>query len=133
FSNLGDLPDYGKEETLQTYTHLAEEFNKIGLTYIHIGLNPNIPDKTLKSIRAVYDGTLIYCNGLDKESAQKAVNSGQADLVAFGRNFLANPDLVNRLKADASLNEVNYSRLYTSGSQGYVDYPVMELETTKIN
>lgn len=123
FSNLGDLPDYDQQEVHQTYAHLAEEFNQIGLAYLHIGLNPNIPEETLKSIRTQYDGTLIYCNGLDKNSAQKAINSGRTDLVAFGRNFLANPDLVSRLKNEVSLNGVDYSRLYTPGSRGYVDYP----------
>lgn len=131
FSNLGDLPDYDEQETHQTYTHLAEEFNKIGLAYLHIGLNPNIPQKTLKSVRTQYDGTLIYCNGLDKDAAQKALDSGQADLVAFGRNFLANPDFVSRIKNNAPLNGVDYSTLYTPGSQGYVDYPVTESLTVK--
>lgn len=131
FSNLGDLPDYDEKETHQTYTHLAEEFNRIGLTYIHIGLNPNIPDKTLKSVRRQFGGTLIYCNGLDKDSAQKAVDSGQTNLVAFARNFLANPDFVSRIKNKEALNGVDYSTLYTPGSKGYVDYPAMELATVE--
>lgn len=133
FSNLGDLPDYDEEETHQTYIYLAEEFDKIGLTYIHIGLSPNIPEKTLKGIRTHYDGTIIYCNGLDKESAQNILDSGQADLVAFGRSFLANPDLVSRWKRNVPLNGVDFSSLYTPGSKGYVDYPVMQLVTTKSN
>ncbi len=132
FSNLGDLPNYDEQEVHQTYTHLAEEFNKIGLVYIHIGLNPNIPAETLKSIRKQYDGTIIFCNGLDKDAAQKAIDSGQADLVAFGRNFLANPDLVKRWKNNNALNPVDYSTLYTPGSHGYIDYPRKESSISEL-
>ncbi len=131
FSNLGDLPNYDKEETHATYVYLAQEFNKIGLAYIHISLNPNIPKKTLQHLRNTYNGSIIYCNGFDKDSAQKAIDSKATDLVAFGRNFLSNPDFVNRLKEDNTLNEVDYSHLYTPGSKGYVDYPVFRLESKK--
>lgn len=126
FSNLGDLPDYGDKETHQTYTYLAQAFDKIGLTYLHLSLNPNIPEETLKAIRRQYSGTIVYCNGLDIEAAQNTLDSGQADLVAFGRNFLANPDFVSRLKNGEALNSIDYSTLYTPGSRGYIDYPAME-------
>ncbi len=60
-------------------------------------------------------GTIILCNGLTPETALKALNAGFADLVAFGRSFLANPDLDNRIATGASLNQPDFNTLYTPG------------------
>lgn len=125
FSTVQDIPYYDEKETINTYMYLAKEFNKISLVYIHLSLNPNIPQALLEGIRAQYHGIIIQSNGLDKVSAQTIIDSGRADLVAFGRKFLANPDLVNKLELDAELNEPNFNTFYTSGAVGYTDYPVL--------
>ena len=64
-------------------------------------------------------------NGYDRDMAQEALASGRADIVAFGRAFISNPDLVERLKQNAPLNELNRDTLYGGGAKGYTDYPTL--------
>ena len=65
-------------------------------------------------------------NGYDKASAEAAVDSGKADLIAFGTPFIANPDLVERYKHDKPLNPLDQATLYGGGAKGYTDYPALE-------
>ncbi len=65
-------------------------------------------------------------NGYDKALAEEAVDSGKADIVAFGRPFIANPDLVTRLKTGAALNAPDTATFYGGGAKGYTDYPALE-------
>jgi N-ethylmaleimide reductase len=65
-------------------------------------------------------------NGYDRQMALDAVASGAADLVSFGRPFIANPDLVRRLRENAPLNSIDRATLYGGGAKGYVDYPRLE-------
>jgi N-ethylmaleimide reductase len=76
-------------------------------------------------VRRHYRGALILNGGFDRASGEAAVQSGLADAIAYGRPFLANPDLPRRLLLDAPLNPVDEARLYTSGPEGYVDYPFL--------
>jgi N-ethylmaleimide reductase len=78
-------------------------------------------------LRAIYTGNLIRNNGYDFASGQEAVKSGAADAIAFGRLLLANPDLVERFRRGAALNQPDYDRLYTGEEKGYVDYPALAL------
>lgn len=126
FNTLGDLKPYAAEEVHATYVYLAEELERIGIAYMHIAVNPSLPRTTLEALRAAFSGTIILCNGLTPETAVNALNGGIADLVAFGRNFLANPDLDKRIAANAPLNPPDFATLYTPGPKGYVDYPVIE-------
>ena len=123
FSTLGDLPAYDANEVHETYQYLAQELEKIQIAYIHISFVPAVEQRTLDAIRQAFNGTIIQCNGLTPETAEAALSSGFADLVAFGRSFLANPDLVERIMANAPLNQPDYATLYTPGSHGYTDYP----------
>lgn len=125
FSTLGDLPLYAEEAVHATYAYLAEEFNKIGIAYLHIGLNPAIPQKTLEAIRAAFTRTIILCNGFDATTAEAALQAGIADLIAFGRAFLANPDLVKRIEKNAGLNTPRMEKAFTPGAEGYTDYPFL--------
>jgi 2,4-dienoyl-CoA reductase-like NADH-dependent reductase (Old Yellow Enzyme family) len=77
-------------------------------------------------IREAYRGTLIINSDYHLEDANAALASGRADAIAFGRTFLANPDLVARLKANAPLNEPNPETFYTQGPEGYTDYPTLD-------
>lgn len=124
-STLGDLQAYDADTTQETYIHLSREFNRIDLAYIHISINPQVPAQTLAAIRTEFEGTLIYCNTFDAEKAEAELNNGDADLIAFGRPFLANPDLEQRLINGAELNAPDFTTLYTPGAKGYTDYPVL--------
>jgi N-ethylmaleimide reductase len=126
FSTLGDLGAYNGDEVHATYEYLAKELDAIGIAYIHISSSPNIPQTTLDAIRANFNGTLILSNGLTPETAEQALAGGIADLVAFGRPFLANPDFVQRIERSAALNQVDYGTLYTPGAAGYVDYATLQ-------
>jgi N-ethylmaleimide reductase len=125
FSTMGDLQAYSPEEVHETYVYLANQLNKIGIAYIHVGMSPKIPQKTLDAIRSAFSGTIIICNGLTPESAEKALEQGFGDLVAFARSFLANPDLDKRIERNAALNMPNLSTAYTPGAKGYTDYPTL--------
>ena len=125
YSTMGDLPVYDSDEIHETYTYLAQELEKIGIAYIHMSFTPAIQQRTLDAIRSAFKGTIIQCNGLTPETAEAALSNGFADLVAFGRSFLANPDLAERIAVNAPLNQPDYTTLYTPGAHGYTDYPVL--------
>jgi N-ethylmaleimide reductase len=124
-STLGDLQAYDADTTQETYIYLSREFNRIGLAYIHISLNPQVPAETLSAIRTEFEGTLIYCNTFTAEKAETELSNGDADLIAFGRGFLANPDLEQRIVNGAELNAPDFTTLYTPDAKGYTDYPVL--------
>jgi N-ethylmaleimide reductase len=125
FSTLGDLPVYAAEEVYETYVYLAEELNKLGIAYLHFGMSPDFSPEMQAAIRAAFDGTIIICNGLTPETAAAVLEQGFADLVAFGRPFLANPDLDKRIAKGAELNMPDYATAFTPGAQGYTDYPTL--------
>ncbi|MBC3791655.1 N-ethylmaleimide reductase [Spirosoma sp. LMG 31447] len=129
YATLSDMPPYDEAAVHQTYAYLSGELNRLGIGYIHVSDNPSIPQKTHQAIRSAFSNTLIYCNGLIAETAEAKLQDGSADLVAFGRSFLSNPDFMSRIEKDAPLNEVDYLTLYTPGTQGYTDYPVLEDST----
>jgi len=123
---LGDLTGYGEEETQSTYAWLAQKLDELQIVYLHIAVNATIPEKTFQAIRENFSGTIILSNGLTPETAEEALQAGFADLVAFGRSFLSNPDFVERIKTSAPLNSVDFGTLYTPGAKGYTDYPVAD-------
>jgi N-ethylmaleimide reductase len=126
YSTLSDMPTYEESEVHETYAYLASELQRINIAYIHVSDNPSIPEKTHAAIRNNFSNTLIYCNGLTPETAEEKLQNGSADLVAFGRSFLANPDFMRRIEKNDPLNELDYMTLYTPGEQGYTDYPVLD-------
>ena len=80
----------------------------------------------IQALRKLFSGAYLANNGYDREAAITAVNSGDADLIAFGRPFIANPDLVTRLAQNAPLNEPVQQTFYGGGAEGYTDYPTMD-------
>ena len=78
------------------------------------------------ALRSRFNGAWMVNNGYDRQMALEAVASGAADLVAFGRPFISNPDLVRRLRENAALNAVDASTLYGGGAKGYTDYPTLD-------
>jgi N-ethylmaleimide reductase len=117
----------GVEEQLLA---LAGELSALGLGYLHVLDHsamgaPPVPEAHKDALRAAFKGTFILAGGFDRESAEAALVAGKADLIAFGRPFLANPDLVERLSRKAELNAPDSSTFYTPGAKGYTDYPVL--------
>ncbi|SDD39107.1 N-ethylmaleimide reductase [Mucilaginibacter pineti] len=125
FSTLGDLQAYDEVVVHETYAYLSEAMNQLKIQYIHISANPAIPPKTFNAIRAGFSNTIILCNGLTAETAEAQLQNGFADIVAFGRSFLANPDFVTRIEKDEPLNPLDFTTLYTPGEKGYTDYPIL--------
>jgi N-ethylmaleimide reductase len=122
-----DMPHY--PEIDETYTYLAEELNKMGIAYLHLVDHsamgaPEVPLEIKKVIRTRFKNILILSGGYDLERAEADVESGFADLIAFGRPFINNPDLVIRLENKLPLSkELKADLLYTPGEKGYTDYP----------
>ncbi len=114
-----------------TYEYLAVKMSKLKLAYIHIVDHssqgaPEVPDIIKNKIKEKFRGTIIASGGLSKEKAEDILKSEKAELVAFGQLFLANPDLVHRVKNDLDLNTPDYNTFFTPGEQGYLDYSLAE-------
>ena len=83
----------------------------------------HLPDAFVQEVRQIFRGGLIWCGGFDKDSAQSALDTGAVDLIAFGRPFIPNPDLVARFENDWPLAEADRSVYYTrKGANGYTDF-----------
>lgn len=112
------------------FTSLATELGELGLAYIHLVDHssmgaPEVPMHIKVSIRDAFGGTIILSGGYDAERAEHDLVEGLGHLVAFGRPFLANPDLLERFRKDAPLNEPKPDLFYTPGAEGYTDYPTL--------
>jgi N-ethylmaleimide reductase len=122
-----DMPHYPEIEA--EYTYLAEQLNRIGINYIHLVDHspmgaPEVPASIKKTFRDKFKNTLILSGGYDKERAEGDLKTGAADLIAFGRPFLNNPDLVERFTNNWPLSaDLDFNIFYTPGEKGYIDYP----------
>ena len=113
------------------FGYLVEELDKRGIAFIHFvegatGGPRDIPGFDFAWARQAFKGTYIANNGYTREMAFDAVESGRADAVAFGRAYIANPDLVQRLKLNAPFNTPNPQTFYVPGEAGYIDYPTLD-------
>ncbi|PJI40994.1 alkene reductase [Ferrovibrio sp.] len=112
------------------FNYVVEQLDRLGLVYIHViegstgGPRDNLPFD-YGALRSRYRGAWIANNGYDRAMAENAVVNGRADLIAFGRPFISNPDLVERLRNDAPLAQLNRTTLYGGGAEGYTDYPAL--------
>jgi len=125
----GVFNDMGSENFRETYLYAAEALNKLKLGYLHVmdglafGFHEKGAPMTLAEFRPIYDGMLMGNCGHTKETAEKIISDGQADVIAFGRPFITNPDLPERFKNNWPLNPAeDMSRWYTPGPEGYIDY-----------
>ncbi|MHC2336685.1 alkene reductase [Bradyrhizobium sp. USDA 4454] len=113
------------------FDHIVDQLNALKLTYIHViegatgGPRDNAPFD-YASLRKRFKQTYIANNGYDFALAEKVLEAGAADLIAFGKPFISNPDLVERLKAGAPLNEWDKATFYGGGAKGYTDYPTLK-------
>jgi len=128
FGVFNDMPLYPTMEA--DYTHLARALNGLGLVYIHLVDHssmgaPPVPESMKATFRSVFERTLILSGGYDAARAESDLAAGKCDLVAVGRPFLANPDLVARWKSGAAENAADSSTFYTPGPKGYTDYPAL--------
>jgi N-ethylmaleimide reductase len=115
---------------VSSFVHGAARLRELGLTYVHV--LETLPGDMMATtgtptvhphIRAAFGGTTILNGGYDRAKGDAALDAGEADAVAFGVPFLANPDLPRRLQESAPLNGPDFATLYTPGTKGYTDYP----------
>jgi len=112
------------------FDYIADELNALGVVYLHVvegatGGPRDVAPFDYGSLRRRFTNTYIANNGYGLDLAATQLAQGHADLFAFGRPFIANPDLVQRLKTGASLAQLDPATLYGGGAQGYIDYPAL--------
>jgi N-ethylmaleimide reductase len=117
-------------DTIPTFDYIVERLNDYHLAYLHLlepftdpGDNKLGERHIARRYRPLYKGTLIINNNFNREKANQIIAGGGADLVAFGKPFIANPDLPARFAQNAPLAEADRETFYTPGSKGYTDYP----------
>jgi N-ethylmaleimide reductase len=125
FNGMGATPDVDAQ-----YLALTRELSQLGILYVHLLDHsplgaPPVPAELKRGLRAAFKGVFILAGGFDRGRAERALEAGEADLIAFARPFIANPDLVTRLQADAALNPLDMATFYTPGPKGYTDYPTL--------
>lgn len=109
-----------------TFAPFIKAADTLNLAYLHI-VDMALPDlDTLGMARANFSGPIVANNNFKADSAQKLLDDGKAEAVSFGRAFIANPDLVDRMRENAPLGKTDYSLLYTGEACGYTDYPARE-------
>ena len=131
YGTFGDMHD---SDPVALFSHIIAELSKRKLAYLHLiepraggdGSKPveDAPDAS-GLFRSKFHGVLISAGGFNRESAEQAVGTGAADAVAFGRIFIANPDLPERLRHAAPLNAYDRATFYGGGEAGYTDYPTL--------
>ena len=117
------------------FDYVAAQLNRFGAGYLHI-IEPRTrgnklvaegqPPIAAERLRKIFTGTIIAARGFEPETAEKAVESGVADVIAFGKHFVANPDLPKRIRLGLPLNPYDRSTFYTFDVRGYTDYPFYE-------
>lgn len=119
------------EETIPTFDYIVKKLNDYNLAYLHLSepFNdvsdlPYAETEIAKRYRPMYNGTIIINTNFDQESGNAILEAGNADLVAFGKPYVSNPDLVERFEQDVALTEWDDKTFYTPGKEGYLDYPV---------
>ncbi|MEO0320710.1 MAG: alkene reductase [Pseudomonadota bacterium] len=129
-SPTGTFGDIADDDPATTFGTLVRHLNQKGLAYLHMveKFAQNLSDADhdiLKTVRAAWDGLYIANGDYSAQDGAKAIASGYADAVAYGRAFIANPDLPNRFALGASLNEPNEKTFYGGNEEGYTDYPFL--------
>lgn len=133
YGTVNDIPLYDGVEN--TYVTLARELGRRGVDFIHVAdqssttgdvVVPGVPRGFMEHMREEYPGAVIFTGGQDAQSAQEWLDSGLVDLVGFGRPYIANPDLVRRMRDGLPLADVDPDTIYAQGPEGYVDYPAYD-------
>ncbi len=130
-SPTGTFNDFADPDAAENYSHIYKELGNRNVAYLHVVESfPGHPvsaseEKLLRELRSGFDGNYIANGDYDKASASDILAEGTF-AVSFGRPYIANPDLVERLKKNAKLNEVDESTLYGGDEKGYSDYPTLD-------
>lgn len=131
-SPINPFNDMYDSNPQQTFEFVANALNPFNLAYLHITEWGAGQDSAqggqsfdFQRLRAVFNGTYMTNGGYDKASANAAIASGAADLIAFGKLYIANPDLAERFAQDAALNTPDASTFYGGNEAGYTDYPAL--------
>ncbi|GAB6197089.1 hypothetical protein PAGU2595_024080 [Lysobacter xanthus] len=116
------------------FERAVERLDALGIAFIHViegatGGPRDVAPFDYAALRSKFRGAWIVNNGYDREMAETAVRERRADAVAFGSAFIANPDLVRRLREGAPLNTPDRATFYGGGAEGYVDYPTLDAAT----
>jgi N-ethylmaleimide reductase len=128
FSGLG----MSDSDPIATFSYLADALNRRGLVYLHVAEPVAGPQaasgvpRITPILRRLFGGALIVNGGYDRAAGEAAVAAGEADLVAYGVPFLANPDLPERFRRHAALNQPDATTFYMGEDKGYIDYPTLE-------
>jgi N-ethylmaleimide reductase len=137
-SPSGTFNDMSDSNPKALFSHVAQELDRFGLAYLHI-VEPRadeVPPEgdreelTTHFFRKHFKGTIISAGGHDRESGNAVIAAGDADLVAYGRWYISNPDLVQRFALKVELNAYDRSTFYGGNEKGYTDYPALQLSAT---
>ncbi|RAK67940.1 alkene reductase [Hymenobacter edaphi] len=120
-------------DALGAFSYVTEQLNRFGLAYLHVlealpghpMARPEGKPAIGPALRRIFKGTLILNGGYTQETAELALANNEADLIAFGVPFIANPDLVARFEQGAALNQPDFATFYVPGDKGYTDYPTL--------
>ncbi len=129
FSNANDVTD---SDPAATFAYAIEQIAPAGLAYLHMvegqtgGSRDLPPGCDIQALRRLFKGVYMANNGYDRDLAIAAVAEGRADLIAFGKLAISNPDLVERLEKNAPLNDPDKATFYGGGAAGYTDYPRLD-------
>ena len=134
-SPSGTFMSMHDSNTEALFNYVVSGLNQFNLAYLHI-VEPRIKGDTtvepeagglgVSHFRPMYQGTLITAGGYTRDTGEKVIQTGEADLVAYGRLFIANPDLPKRFALNTTLNRYDRSTFYGGDKQGYIDYPFLE-------
>ena len=114
----------GYEGEAEETRDLAAELARRGIAYLHLIATPGaVPDATVADVRAAFPGTLVLAGDFDRDKAEAALAAGRADVIAFGRPFIGNPDLPARLQQGLALAGFDGDKLFSASAEGYNDYP----------
>jgi N-ethylmaleimide reductase len=118
------------EDTIPTFEYIIKKLNDYNLAYVHLSEPftdvsdiPYAVTEIAKHFRPLYNGTLLINSDFDQDKGNKIIEDGYADLVAYGKPYVSNPDLVERFKNRLDLAVWNQDTFYTTGAKGYTDYP----------
>jgi len=128
FARINDLPSYAEERA--THEYITDALKELDILYIHlsgqyVNGRSSIPAEYIQDLRKRFPNLLILAGGYTAASAEAALQAGLADMIAFGKPFISNPDLVERFKRNAALADPDTSTFYWGGDKGYIDYPVL--------
>jgi N-ethylmaleimide reductase len=121
------------EDTIPTFDYIIEKLNDYKLAYLHLSEPftdvsnvPHAEPNIAKRYRPIYKGNLMINGGFDQEKGNKVIEEGNADMVAYGHLYISNPNLPERFRQHAELQTADKNTFYTSGTEGYIDYPSLK-------